>query len=80
MPQPQPLSHCPLKPSNSVDEPRVLQPFATSFEHIGQVLAALGTHCFIPHLPTPTQQLKQALRATTQDEQPIGETSNHESY
>ena len=51
----------------------VLQPFATSFEHIGQVLAALGTHCFIPNLPPPTQQLKQALRAATQGEQLIGD-------
>ncbi len=46
----------------------VLQPFDTSSEHVIKALAALGTRCFLPTLPTPTQQLKQALRAT----QPLG--------
>lgn len=61
------------KQSSAVEEPRILQPFATSSEHIGQVLAALGTHCFIPNLPTPTPQLKQALRAATHDEPTVGD-------
>ena len=47
----------------------VLQPFDTSFEHVSKVLAALGTRCFMPTLPMPTQQLKQALRAN----QPLGD-------
>ena len=70
---PQPLLQRQPKRDKAAAEPRVLQPFATSFEHIGKVLAALGTHCFIPNLPAPTPQLKQALRAATHDEQPIGD-------
>lgn len=50
----------------------VLQPFDTSSEHIGKVLATLGTAgCFIPDLPLPTQQLKQDLRATSPISQPL---------
>ena len=47
----------------------VLQPFDTSSEHVGKALVALGTHCFMPTLPMPTQQLKQDLRAN----QPSGD-------
>lgn len=39
----------------------VLQPFDTSFEHISEVLAALGTNCFIPNLPKPTPALIREL-------------------
>ena len=64
-----------LKPprSRGTGEKRVLQPFGTSSEHIGKVIAALGTAgCFIPDLPLPTQQLKQDLRATRPIDQPQG--------
>jgi hypothetical protein len=47
----------------------VLQPFDTSSEHVGKALAALGTRCFMPTLPMPTQPLKQDLRAI----QPLGD-------
>ena len=64
---PETIVQSPLKlpRSRGTGEKRVLQPFETSSEHIGKVIAALGTAgCFIPALPLPTQQLKQDLRAT----------------
>lgn len=35
---------------------RALQPFDTSSEYIGSILAALGTRCFIPTLPLPSKR------------------------
>ena len=64
---PETIIQPPVKPPrrhSTSKEKRVLQPFETSSEHIISILAALGTRCFIPDLPLPTQQLKQDLRAT----------------
>ncbi len=56
---------------------RVLLPFDTSSEHISKVLAALGTGCFIPKLPAPTPQLKQALRASVHPPAKSGPVRKH---
>jgi hypothetical protein len=56
---PQSTAPPPIEPPQTQLEAPVLLPFDTSFEHIGSVLAALGTNCFIPNLPTPPRRISR---------------------